>query len=646
VALFSAGGMKKLGKYEILEPLGGEGSSVYRARDTVLEREVALKTILTGPGAGNEAIQRFYREARACARLQHPNIVTVYDFGEQDGVAYIAMELLSGSDLQRVIAEKRPIALETRLELAAQIAAALGYAHSQGIVHRDIKPGNIFLQKDQAKILDFGVARLASSQLTTVGATLGTPDYMAPEQLAGQVCESRSDLFSAAIVFFEFFAYEHPFAGRSIPRRIMCEEPSTLRRVSPALPASMEEVLARGLEKDASRRFQSGEEFAAALRQVAAEVRPAPEPPLPAAQPHPNAPPPLLPDAILDALRLRARQLLEEDPESCLTFIGGLGPKRQADPELQRLRHSAESRRLEPAGALRPAKEPASRAPLPALSARATPVTRTPVAAPPRAERPAPVLQPLVRPSESPSGRSSVSRTFPAWPASQRRVLAGLAAAVLLATVGIIHYGDSASGRTSPVLGNAQVRNDYAPLLEAPREGARVLLTLRAGSAVSLLGVPGAGEAWVQAQPVSAGQPLATGYCRVADLTGWSSRNPETALRLLQTFQPAESASEEDLKAHLARLESFSREFGITPHGPAANLERARLHVLLAGRLQQTRRPAAEWQVHLDNAAGQLAMAAAEAALEPLVEELRAKVNELKRQEPGAPAGRSIQVRR
>lgn len=260
--------MTVLGKYEVLEELGiGSMGTVYRARDTVLDREVALKTIRAGPAVEPEIKERFYREARACARLQHPRIVTVYDFGEVTDTAYLSMELLVGEDLRRAIENKRNIPLGSKIELIAQVSDALAHAHRNGIIHRDVKPSNVFVLGDNsAKVLDFGIARLSTSKLTNLGRVLGTPNYMAPEQILGNICDSRSDLFSLAIVFFEFLTGVHPFRDAYIPRRIVGKPPETLRGVDPSFPISFEQVFERALQKQPEARFQSGEEFSAAVR--------------------------------------------------------------------------------------------------------------------------------------------------------------------------------------------------------------------------------------------------------------------------------------------------------------------------------------------------------------------------------------------
>jgi len=268
--------MTTLGKYQILEELGvGSMGTVYRARDTILEREVALKTIRAGPSVEPEIKERFYREARACARLQHPHIITIHDFGEVDDTAYISMELLIGEDLRKVIGTKRNILVGRKIELIAQVSDALGHAHRNGVVHRDIKPSNIFvLEENFAKVLDFGIARLQASKLTVLGRVLGTPNYMAPEQIQGKICDSRSDLFSLAIVFFELLTGIHPFQSAYIPRSIVGQPPTKLRSVDSTFPHGLEELLEKALQKSPGARFQAADEFSGTLRRLISELGP------------------------------------------------------------------------------------------------------------------------------------------------------------------------------------------------------------------------------------------------------------------------------------------------------------------------------------------------------------------------------------
>lgn len=265
--------MTVLGKFELLQQLGaGSMGIVYRARDTVLDREVALKVMRPESQVEQETIERFRREARAGAQLKHPSIVTVYDMGETEGSGtYIAMELLDGTDWRAALKERASLPLGLKINLIVQVCEGLAHAHRHGIVHRDVKPSNLFIhQRNQAKILDFGIARLATSHLTRTGKILGTPNYMAPEQIVGQKCDSRSDLFSTAMVSFEFLSGSHPFQAPFIPKRIANDQPDRLTDIDPRLPAELEEVLQKAMSKDPEDRFQTGGEFADALRGVLA----------------------------------------------------------------------------------------------------------------------------------------------------------------------------------------------------------------------------------------------------------------------------------------------------------------------------------------------------------------------------------------
>ena len=278
--------VNQLGKYSVLHELGaGSIGAVYRAYDRVIGRDVALKVVPDFGAMDAEFKERFRREARACAKLRHPNIVIIFDSGEASGGAYIAMEFLRGSDLGKLLSilqrygkpitfrGGKPLTTLAKIEIVAAICDGLQHAHEHQVVHRDIKPGNIFITEDGIpKILDFGVAQLAASNLTVTGRILGTPHYMAPEQIRGQGSDHRGDLFSAAVVGFEFLTGAHPFFSKWIPDRIVNGSPDSLLERNPTLPAELEPVIARGLEKDPSDRYGSAAEFAAALRRVAAHA--------------------------------------------------------------------------------------------------------------------------------------------------------------------------------------------------------------------------------------------------------------------------------------------------------------------------------------------------------------------------------------
>ena len=258
----------QIGRFRVLD-LVGEGAMgvVFRGRDDALDRDVALK-LMRARAADAEARGRFLREARAVARLQHPNIVTLYELGEHLGSPFIAMELLEGVDLQRAIeAGLRPNPRAT-LPIVLQLLAGLGHAHLSGIVHRDVKPSNLFLPRGRpAKIMDFGVARLGEAGHTT-GLMVGTPNYMSPEQVQSRPVDGRSDLFSAGLILYELVTGERAYRGDSIVTLVyqIAHEDPDLGLIPRAPPwARLREVLARALAKDPDQRYASAEEMAAEL---------------------------------------------------------------------------------------------------------------------------------------------------------------------------------------------------------------------------------------------------------------------------------------------------------------------------------------------------------------------------------------------
>jgi serine/threonine protein kinase len=262
--------MARFGRYEILGKLGeGAMGVVHRAHDHALGRVVALKMLSAELGADEELQVRFAREAEAIGRLSHPNIVSVYDLGESDGHLYMAMELLEGDDLRALMERKVEVPLADRVRIMAQICDGLGYAHSRGVVHRDVKPANIV---GKVKVLDFGLARVATREtITRVGIILGTPDYMSPEQASAKPLDHRTDIFSAGAVFYEFLCREKPFRGKtlhSVLYQIISDEPDPLLTRIPELPARLCAVVHRMLVKDPEERYQTLEEAGRDLMQI------------------------------------------------------------------------------------------------------------------------------------------------------------------------------------------------------------------------------------------------------------------------------------------------------------------------------------------------------------------------------------------
>jgi len=262
--------LPQLGRYEILGELGqGSMGVVYKARDPALDRVVAIKTInLNLPKdelAEYEA--RFYQEARAAGGLNHPNIVTIYDIGKSERVAYMAMEFLEGDELRSILTAGQPLPVVQALDVAAQVAEGLFYAHENHIVHRDIKPTNIMVVRDGlVKITDFGIARMRTNEVKTMtGMILGSPKYMSPEQVAGKRADQRSDLFSLGVVLYEMVTGQTPFQGDSIHGimyQILNSTPIAASLRNPELPEVVDLIIAKALNKNMEERYQSARDLA------------------------------------------------------------------------------------------------------------------------------------------------------------------------------------------------------------------------------------------------------------------------------------------------------------------------------------------------------------------------------------------------
>ena len=290
-----------LGRYRIVKEIGrGAMGVVYLAHDPKIDRKVAIKTVrffdAVPRDEGDESRQRFMREARAAGRLMHPGIVTIFDVGETDGLLYLAMEYVEGATLDVFCKPDNLLPVKTVVEMVAGTAEALAVAHAAGIVHRDIKPANLMRVGDTScKVMDFGLARPSEGQLTQDGALMGTPSYMAPEQIRGGAVDQRSDLFSLGVVLFEMITGERPFAGDSISSiiyRIVHEEPpeasAVNARAQPALNAFLQQALAKNPES----RFSDGAAFAEALRRATSGVDQPPAPPPVEPTPEVELPPP------------------------------------------------------------------------------------------------------------------------------------------------------------------------------------------------------------------------------------------------------------------------------------------------------------------------------------------------------------------
>jgi serine/threonine-protein kinase len=262
-----------IGKYNIVKPLGkGAMGMVYLAHDTVLERDVALKVMVASIADDPELNERFKREAKAVAKMTHPNVVNVFDLGSHtDGSPYIAMELLKGMDLQKAMRQTPPLELERKVAVIVQVLAGLAHAHQAGIVHRDIKPANIFIQNDgSVKIMDFGVARLTTASMTGTGNIVGTADYMSPEQVKGQKVDGKSDIFSVGCMLYELLAGRRPFHSENLMAifyKITHEEPNFDLIPGGEHYDALLPILKKSLAKNLEDRYQTAYDFAVDLRE-------------------------------------------------------------------------------------------------------------------------------------------------------------------------------------------------------------------------------------------------------------------------------------------------------------------------------------------------------------------------------------------
>jgi serine/threonine-protein kinase len=275
---------KTLGRYEIVSLVGEGGMGrVYKALDPAIGRTVAIKTLNVDlePEQFEEFKQRFFREARTAGRLQHPNVVTIYDVGESEGTAFIAMEYVEGKTLREILDAGAPLKVDTACRIAADVAAGLAAAHRQNVVHRDVKPANIMVGPGGAvKLMDFGIARLPDGMRTRTGLVLGSPTYIAPEQIVGHPVDGRYDMFSLAVVLYEMLTGAPPFRGDGVGALLYgvlnyVHAPPSIH--NSRVPAVFERIFARALAKHPDDRYPTIDEFAHDLREWRNLPRPTPE---------------------------------------------------------------------------------------------------------------------------------------------------------------------------------------------------------------------------------------------------------------------------------------------------------------------------------------------------------------------------------
>jgi serine/threonine protein kinase len=270
--------MKSIGKYQVIEELGaGATGKTYRARDAFRNRDFAVKTLQIFPGLSPEAKDQFCGHLAACAELTHRHIAKVHDLGEVETGIFVAAEWLAGTDLRRFMPENQTLPLGQKLAVIAQVAEGLSFAHSRGIAHGDLKPSNIFIDAERdVSILDFGVAKWLAALIDAGCGPDGlAANYLSPEQVLGQPFDARSDIFTLGVILYEFASGKHPFSAEPglVPREIVHREPEPLGNLDPQVPADLEQLVARALNKNPEQRLQTAEEFASGLYLVAQQLR-------------------------------------------------------------------------------------------------------------------------------------------------------------------------------------------------------------------------------------------------------------------------------------------------------------------------------------------------------------------------------------
>ncbi len=269
--------MQQIGRYEIVEEIGrGAMGVVFKGRDPLIGRAVAVKTITSGVAESSDLLERFYREARAAGGLQHPNIVTIYEMAESGGAPFIAMEYLEGESLEKLISRKPTLPLSTKLDYIVQACRALDFAHRRGVIHRDVKPANIVVTREGiVKVVDFGIARLADNSKTQTGTLLGTLAYMSPEQLRGQPGDASCDIWAMGVVLYELLAYQRPFTGdnhAAVLLSILQDDPPSIQQLVRECPPHLERFVWRVLLKNEKERYRTMAELLKELESISAAL--------------------------------------------------------------------------------------------------------------------------------------------------------------------------------------------------------------------------------------------------------------------------------------------------------------------------------------------------------------------------------------
>ncbi|HXE15123.1 MAG TPA: serine/threonine-protein kinase [Bryobacteraceae bacterium] len=530
--------MTTLGRYEIIAELGtGPMGAVYRAHDTMLDRQVALKVLAADAANDSELVQRFYREAKICARLRHPNLVPVYDIGQENGIPYIVMELIDGPNLRQMMADGSPMTLDEKLQIVDAISEGLSYTHSMGVIHRDIKPSNIVVEKDgHVRILDFGVALTAASSLTVTGTVLGTPQYMSPEQALGKQCDERSESFSLAVVAFELISGKHPFDKRTgLPSN------SDL-----ALSQEILAVLQRAMNQAPQARYASAREFAIALRaasQTSLPVRPLDETPIPEPKPRRIGGT----ETILSAVLVNLQRFEEAADNGDLAGAReAMIAMRQAGADDTRYAIALEqsAKRLDELELQKPACaagnfdatalfEPTSHAASASVPFLSPPVFQ----AQPTVTVATPSTRTIVRTTQETIAPTTESHRVRSTRWSSVIIVALALCCVLLGGVYLVTDDWRKVPQPLPYVATAEVVNVEAPLYAEPNATGPPSAIAHHGDVVNILRAPrDSQQQWTSVQWISAGKPTPAVFAHTADLGKWSSTDPSLDEALRQMF--------------------------------------------------------------------------------------------------------------
>jgi serine/threonine protein kinase len=677
--------MPSIGKYEILEQLGsGSMGTVYKGRDKLLDRMVALKTIRTGVNIELEAKERFYREARTCARLSHPYIVSVYDLGEENGTSFIAMELLQGADFRQLIERKEPLPLPVRLIAMAQVCEGLAHAHREGVIHRDVKPSNLFLLADgRAKIVDFGIAKLPTSHLTRSGAVLGTPNYMAPEQIQGLQCDGRADLFSAGICFFEFLTYHHPFQSNLIPQRILEDKPDSLFQWEPSLPRILERIFAKALAKKPDDRYATGDEFAADLRAVVDAVAlnasptftsvelpsassfavPPPIPGTESARPIAPAKPGVPPSTsgtdsgtasgfgtnpgadwranrIQQLLPILDGQLGHRDVVGARSSLAELQSVVGMDPRFRDALDHYRARVTElDSGAPAPpppptggttavgprcgkcgvANRPNTAFCISCGTALSSAKQQAPLPPPPIPQPPKPSANQAPKPAPRPGLTAD----------KKRLILVGIFVVLVVAGL-LIVPGFFRTVKEEPFVASARVAAQQGVLHAEANPASKSVVSVSRSTLVHVLALPKSlTTGYVQIQARDGDSYTRAGYIQAIDLIEWESKDPKVALTLARLSGPMEAGSDAEIRAQIDRLNSVAATFNGKPEAGAASLDAAKLEFALAKKMRDTNPTSPEWQTSLADLSTRLELLRSDATIQSAVDDLLKQIHDL-----------------